>query len=343
MSTNILITSVGRRAYIVNYFKHELAGNGKVHACNNTYTLGTQEADAYFIAPAIYSENYIDAIISYCKKNDIHTVFSLFDIDLLVLAQNEQAFLDAGITLILAPADFVKICNDKYSTSEFALSLGLNTPKTYKCVSSVLDAIEEGEVSWPIIMKPRWGMASMGIHIAYNEDELRVLTEVAKREIAESYLRFETSLTPKEPIIYQQFLVGKEFGLDVINDLEGNFVAAYAKQKVTMRSGETDIGLTVSIDPFLDAAKAISGKSKHKGILSVDVFLVDEMLYLVEMNCRISGHYPISHVAGVNYPKMLLAWLRGEKAPDDCFCFEKHKYITKDLVPLTLEIPASQN
>lgn len=334
---NILITSVGRRSYIVNYFKKELEGLGKVHTCNSTYTLGMQAADSYFIAPAIYSDSYIDTILDYCAKNNISAVLSLFDIDLLVLAKNEKRFKDAGIELILAPERFVSLCNDKYKTAQFAKSLGLNTPKTYKNIDEVLDAISENKIQFPIIIKPRWGMASMGIYTAYNELELTVFSEAAKREITNSYLKFETSFTPTSPLIYQEMLEGKEYGLDVINDLQGNFQAVFAKEKVAMRSGETDLGLTVSNAPFISMVKTIAQNSNHHGILSLDTFLVNDEVYLLEMNCRISGHYPISHMAGANYPKMLVNWLQKKEAPSECFTFTEGLYITKDLVPTILK------
>jgi len=200
-----------------------------------------------------------------------------------------------------------------------------------------LDAISENKVQFPIIIKPRWGMASMGIYTAYNELELTVFSEAAKREITNSYLKFETSFTPANPLIYQEILEGKEYGLDVINDLQGNFQAVFAKEKVAMRSGETDLGLTVSNAPFISMVKTIAQNSNHHGILSLDTFLVNDEVYLLEMNCRISGHYPISHMAGANYPKMLVNWLQKKEAPSECFAFTEGLYITKDLVPTILK------
>lgn len=334
---DILITSVGRRSYIVEYFKKELAGTGKVHACNSAYTLGMKAADESFIAPEIYSDEYIDTLINYCKEHHIAAVLSLFDIDLLVLARNEQRFADAGVQLVLAPASFVEECNDKYRTAQLAHELGIKTPKTYKSLADVCTALNSGELNYPVLMKPRWGMASMGIFIAHDEQELEVFTKAAKREIANSYLKLETAYTPDEPLIYQELLHGKEFGLDIINDLEGNFQAVFAKQKVAMRSGETDLGLTVKPEPFLETAKKLAVHSKHRGILSADVFLVNDKVYLLEMNARISGHYPIAHLAGANYPKMLVHWLQNEEAPQECFNFQDGLYITKDLVPTILQ------
>lgn len=46
---NILLTSAGRRSYIVDYFK-EAEGIGKVFASNSTYTIALKRADGYFIS-----------------------------------------------------------------------------------------------------------------------------------------------------------------------------------------------------------------------------------------------------------------------------------------------------
>jgi carbamoyl-phosphate synthase large subunit len=334
-NVNILLTSAGRRAYIVDYFK-ACKGIGKVHASNSSYTIALQRADAYFISPLIYDEKYIPSIVTYCKEHDITAILSLFDIDLLVLAKNRQTFADAGIRLILAPAPFVEICNDKWSTYLFVRSLELQTPKTYLHLEDVKQAISQGDLSYPVIMKPRWGMASMGIYKVENELELEVFTQKCKRDIFSSYLKYESSMTADEAIIYQEIMTGEEYGLDVINDLDGHYVGTFAKQKVTMRSGETDLGRTADPYPFEEVSKKIAAYSRHEGILSVDCFKNEKGIFVIEMNCRISGHYPLAHLAGVNYPQQVIDWLRGLRTNPDNFRFETELFIIKDLTPTIL-------
>lgn len=338
---NILLTSAGRRSYIVDYFK-KCDGVGQVHASNSNYTIALKRADGYFISPLIYSDDYIPSLINYCQRNGITAVISLFDIDLWVLAKNKQLFSNAGIHVVLAPASFVEICNDKWHTFQFIQGLGLQTPRTYLHVDDVLAAITRKEVSYPIIMKPRWGMASMGIYKVENEQELRVFTEKCKRDIFNSYLKYESSLTGNEPIVYQEVMCGEEYGLDVLNDLSGNYLAAFAKQKVTMRSGETDLGRTASSEPFREVSCKIACASHHEGILSVDCFKTEKGIFVIEMNCRISGHYPLSYIAGFNYPQLLVDWLNGKPTSEDLLKFKENLFIIKDLVPMLLydkEIP----
>lgn len=332
---NILLTSVGRRAYIVDYFK-KAEGINKVYASNSNYTIALERADGYFISPLIYSENYIASIINYCKDKNIKAVLSLFDIDLLVLAKNRQIFNDNGIQLILASPDFVEICNDKWKTYLFIKQLGLQTPKTYLHINDVKQAIENGTLSYPIIMKPRWGMASMGIYKVENNQELEVFTQKCHKDIFNSYLKYESAFTPEEAIIYQEIMIGEEFGLDVLNDLNKNYIQTFAKQKVTMRSGETDLGLTVSNKDFQDSAIKISAASKHEGILSVDCFKTEKGIFIIEMNCRISGHYPLAYLAGFNYPQLLSDWLHNKPTNKNLLQFKEGLYIVKDLVPTIL-------
>jgi len=333
---NILLTSAGRRSYIVDYFR-DCDGIDKVYASNSVYTIALKRADGYFLSPLIYDDNYIPEIITFCKNHKISVVLSLFDIDLYVLALHEKEFIDNNIQLILAPAEFVRKCNDKWETYNLMKQLNIQTPKSFTRYDDVINAIKSENLSYPIIMKPRWGMASMDIFKVYNEQELRVLTERSQRDIFNSYLKYESSMTPQESIIYQELIVGKEYGLDVLNDLNGNYVATFAKQKVTMRSGETDLGLTVNPKPFENIAKSISRISKHKGILSVDCFMTDTgEIYVIEMNCRISGHYPLAHLAGFNYPQQLVDWIEGKPTNPENLQFKTGLYIIKDLVPTIL-------
>lgn len=332
---NILLTSAGRRSYIVEYFK-KVDGVEKVYASNSAYTIALKRADGHFISPLIYDPEYIPSIIWFCKKNDIKVVLSLFDIDLLILAQNADVFKENGIVLILAPAEFIKICNDKYSSYLFLTSLGIKTPKTFLSAKKVKEAIASGEVSYPIIIKPRWGMASMGIYRVENDEELDFFTKRCNKDIFSSYLKYESLTTKDEAIIYQEVMTGEEYGLDVLNDLSGNYVGTFAKQKVTMRSGETDLGRTADPSPFIEIAKMIASNSGHHGICSVDCFKKDNEIFVIEMNCRISGHYPLAYLAGFNYPQLLIDWINGKGTNESLLQFKTNLYIIKDLVPTIL-------
>lgn len=333
---NILLTSAGRRSYIVDYFK-SCEGIGKVYASNSEYSVALKRSDGYFISPLIYSDEYIPSIIEFCKKHDVKAVLSLFDIDLLVLASNEVRFRENGIELIIAPADFVRKCNDKWRTYEFLKSLDIPTPKTFKSLADAQQALAAGEVTYPIIVKPRWGMSSTGLYKAENDLELQVFAEKCRRDIFNSYLKFESSMTPDEVIIFQEVVCGEEYGLEVLNDLSGSYVDCFAIYKLAMRSGETDCGRSVDSNPFEDTAKKISLHSGHHGLLSIDCFKTPAGVSVIDMNCRISGHYPISYLVGFNYPQIVTDWMNGLPLNADNLKVKTDVCVVKDLVPTILE------
>ena len=310
---NLLITSVGRRSYLVEYFKRALNGKGKVFVSNSSPLCPAfSVADEYVISPLIYDEKYIDFILNYCIKNKIKAVISLFDIDLPVLAKNRDKFTNLGIQLIVSDLNAIEICNDKFKTYEFLINNGFSTPKTYIDLKSALKDLEKKHLQFPLVIKPRWGMGSIGVYIAENLEELNVLYNKAKHAIEKSYLKYETADKINEGILIQECINGKEYGLDIINDLNSQYQNTIVKLKYAMRAGETDCAITVNHPELKKIGEKISQILKHVGNLDVDVFVNETAIYILEMNARFGGGYPFTHAAGVDLPKAIICWLNNE-------------------------------
>ena len=308
---NILLTSAGRRSYIVEYFKEALAGKGKVHASNSEWSTALEIADEAVLTPLIYDENYIEFLFEYSKKHDINAIISLFDIDLPVLSRNKQLLGEKGIEVIVSDFDVTQVCNDKWKTYQFLKRNNLNTPKSFIELAQAEKALQEKEIQFPLIIKPRWGMGSMSIFKAENEQELDVLYKKVKRGVRESYLKYESEIDSEHAIIMQEYLSGQEYGLDIINNLEKEYVTTLVKKKTAMRSGETDGAITVKNEVLENTGKKIASRLGHIANLDTDCFMVDDKPYILEMNCRFGGGYPFSHLAGVNLPAAIVSWIEG--------------------------------
>ena len=64
---NVLLTSAGRRNYLVRYFQRALRGRGRVYAADakaSAAALGV--ADGRVLVPAIGSGRYIDTLLRTC-------------------------------------------------------------------------------------------------------------------------------------------------------------------------------------------------------------------------------------------------------------------------------------
>jgi carbamoylphosphate synthase large subunit/ribosomal protein S18 acetylase RimI-like enzyme len=313
---NILLTSVGRRSYLVKYFKEALGKDGEVHVSNSSdLTPAFSYADKSTVTPLIYDKSYIPYLLNYCKVNRIHAIISLFDIDLPILSKNKQLFNDIGVQVVVSDNAVIDICNDKLKTYKFLMRNGFHAPKTYFSLREALNEIKEGEIRYPVIIKPRWGMGSIGVYDAENETELNVLFKKTLSNIKSSYLKYESQEKLKESVIIQEKLAGQEYGLDIINDLNGKYQNTIVKVKYAMRSGETDCAETVDSPILKRLGESISHKLQHIGNLDVDVFLNEDTPYILEMNARFGGGYPFSHMAGVNLPKAIVHWLKEGEIP----------------------------
>ena len=317
---NILLTSVGRRAYMVKYFKDVIGNEGEIHVSNSdSNTVAFKYADKSVITPLIYDEKYIPFLIDYCKNNKIDILLSLFDIDLLVLAKNKQLFAEIGTRVIVSEPELVDICNDKWKTYLFLKENNFNTPKTYLTVQDTLRALNNQEIKYPVVVKPRFGMGSIALSIAEDDMGLLYFFRQNTRIINRSYLRYESSaVSEDQQIIYQECLDGQEYANDIINDLSGNFVNVISKKKLAMRAGETDIAETVCEPAITSELQRLSSLTKHIANMDCDVFLVNGVPYILEMNARFGGGYPFSHMAGCNLPKAIVEWCKGNEVEKDC-------------------------
>ncbi|MFW5879699.1 MAG: ATP-grasp domain-containing protein [bacterium] len=336
---NLLFTSAGRRSYLIKYFRKELTGKGLVHVANSgRLCTAFLEADKTVITPLIYDDSYIKFILNYCYYHKIKAIIPLFDIDIPVLASHDDEFSKFGVSLVCSPAHVAITCNDKWQSYLFLRKNGLYAPKSINSLDKAQQALHTGEIEFPVIIKPRWGMGSIGIYQADNKAELELLYQKTFRDIEKSYLRYESKSYIKEAVIIQEKLNGQEYGLDVVNDLAGNYVTTFVKKKLAMRAGETDAAVSVSSDILSELGYKLSMALGHHANLDVDVFLIDNKPYILEMNARFGGGYPFSHLAGANLPKAILSWLNGKPADPSCFEIREGVISMKNIEPRAYDI-----
>lgn len=333
---NLIFTSAGRRGYLLRWFKVALGPAGRVHAANwdaNAAAFG--EADVTVVVPPIHDPAYVPFLLAYCQKHDIRAVIPLFDIDIPVLAAHREQFSSIGVEVVVADPEVAAICNDKWRTFTFFKRHGFDTPLTQLTLEGARKELERGGMAYPVILKPRWGMGSIGVWMAEDDRELLVLHGKVEREVEQSYLRYQSAGTPGEIVLIQQWVDGQEYGLDVVNDLSGQHVATFVKKKLAMRSGETDRAVTVG-EPALEAlGERIGHMLKHRGNLDMDVFRTHTgRLLILEMNARFGGGYPFSHLAGADLPRAIVAWLNGRKAEPSWLSVRSGVEGVKDIVPV---------
>lgn len=309
---NILLTSVGRRSYLAEYFKEALGGDGFVIGANSDpVTTGMDAVDKAYVVPEVHDVNYIPALIEICQMEKVELVLSLFDLDLPFLAREKERFRKIGVTVIVSDPFVIEIVNDKWKTYNFLNENGFISPKTFINTNNAINAIKNVSVTFPLIIKPRWGMGSIGLFKVDNREELEFFYEYSKKKIINSYLSVLSQDDIENSVIIQEYIGGEEYGVDVFNSLEGRHLVTVVKKKLAMRAGETDIAEVIQDQRIETEANKVGYLLKHVGNLDIDILSNKNKTYILEMNARFGGHYPFSHLAGVNFPKAIIEMNKG--------------------------------
>ena len=309
---NILFTCAGRRTYLLKYFKENLFEGDKVIATDMQLSApALQAADIKLQVPAVYDPEYVNITLGICKEYNVAALISLNDLELPILAENKPRFEELGVKVIVSDTEVIDMCFDKYKTAQWVESLGLRSPKTYVRLEDAKSALASGEISFPLFMKPRWGSGSIGLESIADMEELDIYYHLLMKKIKKTILA--TASVGDEYIMIQEKLTGSEFGLDVMNDLDGNIVGVSVKQKLAMRAGETDKAVTRDLSEVREMGRTIGEALKHIGNLDVDLMQRANGEYCVlELNPRFGGGFPFSYEAGVNMPKAIIQWVKGE-------------------------------
>tara|TARA_R110002020_G_scaffold385916_6_gene596808 strand:- start:2848 stop:3909 length:1062 start_codon:yes stop_codon:yes gene_type:complete len=311
---NILFTCAGRRNYLINYFKEALGGIGKTVAVDSHISApALAEADVSIIVPSVFHPDYISILKGIIKEHEINGVISLNDLELPILSEHKKELEVLGAKIIVSDKEIIDLAFDKWMTFNFFKDLGIGTPLTYLSIEDCLEAIKLKKLEFPLILKPRWGTASIGICEAENEEELHLSYKLLKLKLAKSILRDINLLEIEKCIIIQEKIDSDEYGIDILNDFNGKYHDSFVRKKLAMRSGETDKAVSIILEEFSDIGRKIGSIMGHVGNMDCDFLVRDNKVYFLEMNPRFGGGYPFSHAAGINIPAIYIAWMRGEK------------------------------
>lgn len=292
---NILILAAGTRNKIVQYFKRTLEGKGIVVATDaNELGPAIYDADKYYIVPSITSPGYIDIILEICRNEMIDGVLSLIDPELSLLAENEDKFKAIGTTVIGSSYDLCEMSLDKMQMYGWLKGHGYNCARSWMDKDEFYRAVENGEVTYPVFVKPYRGSASISISKVYDKETVDLL------------------FAHEEDLMIQEFLNGQEIGADVYIDLlSGHVVSIFTKKKIKMRAGETDKSVSFKDPALFELIERFVLEAGYRGQIDIDIFDVDGIYYISEVNPRFGGGYPHAYESGCDHMKLIVNNLNG--------------------------------
>ncbi len=320
---NVLLSTIGRRSYIAEYFRDALTGRGLVvgttdrHSLDSEFTVGLLSCDRRYIVPSLDSSLYINSILDICGKERISILCSLYDLDCHILSDHVEKFEEIGVAAFIPCRSVSDICYDKLNTHKFLKEAGLGTPATFQNISDFLDS----GISYPVVVKPRFGFGSLNMYFARNDRELSACFD-------------------RDVHIIQAAIRGEEYSFDIFNDCEKRVLSCVVKRKLRMRAGETDQAITVKDPNLLELGVHIGESLGHVGPLDVDFFVTEKEILILEFNPRFGGGYPISHAAGACFPELMVEIALGKRPKSIIGNYKEDIVMVKEAraVTLTLDV-----
>lgn len=298
MNKNILFCSVGRRAKLLMNFRESMEGCGKLIATDmSPVAPALFFADETYLVPRITDPNYYQIVIDICHKSQVKAITTLIDPEIEILAKHRDDLLQHGI-LPLCPADWTAhLCFDKYEMFKYLLSKGVRTVLTYNTLESFKVGLDNGEISFPVFMKPISGSGSVGIGKCDNMQEVE-----------------EKWYDGKFTYIIQELMTGGDCDADVYVDCFSHKpVSVFSKKKIESRIGGASKTISYKDDKLFSFVEEVCSVLELNGPCDMDFFVKDGEYYLSEINPRFGGAYLHAYGAGVDFIQLILNNIDGKE------------------------------
>ena len=246
-------------------------------------------ADGFFQLPKVVEESYISYLIDKCKELDIGIIIPTIDTELDILAQNMDAFRAADITPVVSDPSFIAKCRNKRLIHEFFSQHGILVAQEY----------DKHKYRLPVFIKPLDGSRSVSTYIIKD-----------KKEFQEYHFSNE-KLMFLEYLDHDQY---EEFTCDLYYDRRHRLRCVVPRKRIEVRSGEVSKGLTVNNELVPAIRQKLGLIPGARGCLTSQFFRHKKTgeVYGIEINARFGGGFPLTYLAGANFP----AWIIHEYLKD---------------------------
>ncbi len=290
-NANVLISSAGRRVELLRIFRKslgELGLDGEVLAIDQSKASAAfHSADRAFVVPRCTSPEFVPEVHEICRSNEVSLVVPTIDTELPMYASARSTFSSQGTTVAVSTPEVVAIAGDKVRTHDWLVAQGFPTVKQ----SSVAEVLASpADWTLPVLAKPRFGSASIGVQ------------RIEKREQLEC-------LADPERFIVQRLAPGTEHTIDAYVDSSGRCRCTVPRRRIEVRAGEVSKGVTVRESALMTLVHDICTKLPGAfGVLNVQVFHDPgtHQMNVIEINPRFGGGFPLAWQAGALFPKWLL-------------------------------------
>lgn len=242
--------------------------------------VGLYWADTACLIPLATAVDYLDRVTDLLEREKPDVLLVGTDVELMVFAQNKTALETAyGVKVVVSPPDVIKIADDKWLTCQFLANNGFPYPQS---------ALPEGSEAlltrcdFPLIVKPRVGARSVGVHLVHNEYELAMALQQVENPIIQENVASAVA----------------EYTSGVV--MANGRVQAIVTMRRDLRDGNTYRAYVEPDSAYDSVLCTIAEKLGGDGPLNFQFRVADGVPKIFEINARFSGTTPFRAYAGFN-------------------------------------------
>ncbi|MBM4049614.1 MAG: ATP-grasp domain-containing protein [Planctomycetes bacterium] len=287
---NVLISSAGRRIGLLESFRQALRVlglNGRVYAIDcSSAAPAFHLADSAWLVPRCTEPDFAATVLALCKRECVALVVPTIDPELPLYAAARAHFEAHRISVAVSDPETVHLCYDKQETHAWLVAKGFPTTRQ----AALLEVLRHLD-GWrfPLIAKPRYGSASVGVRRAHSHADLLTMAD------------------PEDAIV-QEIVAGQEYTINVYVDRSGQCRCAIPHARLEVRAGEVAKALTVKHRPLMELARGIAEALPGAyGPLNIQCFVSPAGdIRVIEINARFGGGYPLAERAGASFTRWLI-------------------------------------
>lgn len=270
INTNVLVTGVGGLAGIAAMQMLKARG---FHVIAVDMAPVNHCADAFFLVPPVYHPAFFPQLDALLQKHHIGWLFPTVQEELVPLAQRAALYRQRGITVFVAAAEAVAICDDKWHTARILAQAGVAVPRSAIGDS---DSATVMELGFPRVSKPRVGRGGRNVAVHDAIESVPAASEGAG-------------------LVWQAFMPGTEYDvLMMIPPEQPQDVTVVVFEKTALREGRTGNALNVvrtSAPDVRQLALCAANALKMTGPLDMDIRRDrNGIAHVLEVNARIGAH-----------------------------------------------------
>lgn len=282
----ILITAIGSASAKTVIEQLKRTGH-MVIGCDihpKEWIVNARDVDCFYCVPSSVDVHaYLNVLSGICSKHKVDFLLPLTDPEADILCNDAVRSQISDTLVCLAHSSVIKLCRDKLVVERSLRENNICKTIPTKKLENNYVGVDENEFSFPGVVKPRFGRSSQGKEIVHSLEDLYFYTKNNK------------------DLIFQPFIAGNIYTVDVLRDCSGKCVCIPRKELLRNSIG---LGISIRIEKCVEIVEictSIMNYLDYIGIANIEFIRHDEQFYFLEINPRFSGGVGFSVLGGYDF------------------------------------------